>query len=85
MARVIIFGVSQWAELAHFYFTHDSPHEVVAFTLDREYLESSSYKGLPVVAFDEVEKHYPPASNQMFIPISFKRMNHARAEKVRGG
>ena len=81
MARVIIFGVSQWAELAHFYFTHDSPHEVVAFTLDREYLKSSSYKGLPVVAFDEVEKHFTPASYQMFIPISFKRMNHARAEK----
>ena len=30
MAKVVVFGQSQWAELAHFYLTHDSPHEVVA-------------------------------------------------------
>jgi sugar O-acyltransferase (sialic acid O-acetyltransferase NeuD family) len=81
MAKIIIFGVSQWAELAHFYLTHDSPHDVVAFTLDREFFEKPDYKGLPVVPFDEVEKLYPPESYQMFIPMSFKRMNHARAEK----
>jgi sugar O-acyltransferase (sialic acid O-acetyltransferase NeuD family) len=81
MAKVVIFGVSQWAELAHFYLTHDSPHEVVAFTLDRDYIESREYKGLPVVAFDEVERHYSPSSYQLFIPMSFKKMNHVRAEK----
>ena len=81
MAKVVIFGVSQWAELAHFYLTHDSPHEVVAFTLDREYLGDGEYKGLPVVAFDELEQHYPPDTYQLFIPMSFKKMNHARAEK----
>jgi sugar O-acyltransferase (sialic acid O-acetyltransferase NeuD family) len=81
MAKVIVFGVSQWAELAHFYFTHDSEHEVVAFTLDRDYLEEPEYKGLPVVAFEEVEQHYPPGEYAMFIPLSFKRMNHLRAEK----
>ena len=48
-AVVVVFGVSQWAELAHFYLTHDSPHEVVAFTLDRDYIESESYKDSPVV------------------------------------
>ncbi|MBA3607382.1 MAG: acetyltransferase [Chthoniobacterales bacterium] len=81
MAKVVIFGVSQWAELAHFYLTHDSSHKVVAFTLDRAYLEANEYKGLPVVAFDEVERLFPPAGYEMFIPMSFKRMNHARAEK----
>jgi sugar O-acyltransferase (sialic acid O-acetyltransferase NeuD family) len=81
MAKVIIFGVSQWAELAHFYLIHDSPHEVAAFTLDRAYLESEAFKGLPVVAFDDVERRFPPSEYQMFIPMSFKKMNHARAEK----
>ena len=81
MAKVVIFGTSQWAELAHFYLTHDSPHEVVAFTLDRDYLEEKQFKDLPVIAFDELEQHYPPAEYRLFIPISFKRMNHARAQK----
>ncbi|MEA2993005.1 MAG: hypothetical protein QOD40_1925 [Alphaproteobacteria bacterium] len=81
MAKIVVFGASQWAELAHFYFTHDSSHEVVAFTLDRNYLDRESFRGLPVVSFDEVEKHYPPDRFQMFIPLSFKKMNHVRADK----
>jgi sugar O-acyltransferase (sialic acid O-acetyltransferase NeuD family) len=81
MAKIIVFGVSQWAELAHFYLTHDSPHDVAAFTLDREYISEATYKGLPVVPFDEVQEKYPPGEYEMFIPMSFKKMNHVRAEK----
>ena len=81
MANVVVFGTGQWADLAHFYLTHDSPHEVAAFTLDRDYLQGAEHRGLPVVAFEEVEEHYPPDTYEMFIPISFKRMNHLRAEK----
>lgn len=81
MAKVIVFGTSQWAELAHFYLTHDSPHEVVAFTIDRPYLDADQFHGLPVVPFDELDQHYPPSDYEMFIPMSFKRMNHLRADK----
>jgi sugar O-acyltransferase (sialic acid O-acetyltransferase NeuD family) len=81
MARVVVFGLSNWAELAHFYLTHDSPHEVVAFTVDRHYLDAPTFKHLPVVPYDEVEKHYPPDQFKMFIPMSFKKMNHLRAAK----
>jgi len=81
MAKVVVFGIGQWAELAHFYLTHDSEHEVVAFTVDRDYLTASEFHGLPVVDYAEVEHSYPPSEYSMFIPISFKRMNHLRAEK----
>ena len=81
MANVVVFGTGQWADLAHFYLTHDSPHKVAAFTMDRDYLQGTEHLGLPVVAFDEVEEQYPPDGFEMFIPISFKRMNHLRAEK----
>jgi sugar O-acyltransferase (sialic acid O-acetyltransferase NeuD family) len=81
VAKVVIFGVSQWAELAFFYLTHDSEHEVAGFTLDRDYLEQDEYQGLPVVPFDEVERRFPPGEFSMFIPLSFKKMNHLRAEK----
>lgn len=81
MANVVIFGISQWAELAHFYLTHDSPHKVVAFTLDRDYMEGASYHDLPVVPFDEVEHYYAPEEFRMFIPMSFKKMNHLRADR----
>lgn len=83
MSRIVVFGVGQWAELAHFYFTHDSPHDVVAFTVDRDYLETPGFRGLPVVPFEDVQEHYPPGEVLMFVPVSFKKMNHIRAAKFR--
>jgi sugar O-acyltransferase (sialic acid O-acetyltransferase NeuD family) len=81
VAKVVVFGVGQWAELAHFYLTHDSPHEVVAFTVDRDYMDGDRFQGLPVVPYDEIERHLPPPEFSLFIPMSFKKMNHVRAEK----
>ena len=81
MAKVIVFGDSHWASLAHFYLTHDSPHEVVAFTVDGHCLKQPSLYGRPVVPFEEARRLYPPGDHQMFLPISFKRMNHLRAER----
>jgi sugar O-acyltransferase (sialic acid O-acetyltransferase NeuD family) len=81
MAKVVIFGDSYWADLAHVYLTHDSPHEVVGFTLDRGYMKTDRHLALPVVPFDEVEDRFPPDVFKMFVPISFKRMNHIRADK----
>ena len=53
----------------------DSPHEVTGFTVDAEYLSAESFKGLPVVAFEEVDKHFPPDQFRLFIPIGFAEMN----------
>jgi sugar O-acyltransferase (sialic acid O-acetyltransferase NeuD family) len=78
MAKVIIFGVLDTAELAHFYLTHDSEHEVVAFCLSKEYLEENSFRGLPVVPFEEVEKLYSPAEYKFFAPMTASNMNQNR-------
>jgi sugar O-acyltransferase (sialic acid O-acetyltransferase NeuD family) len=81
VAKVVVFGTGQWAELAQFYLTQDSPHEVVGFTVDAEYLSAGSFKGLPVTAFEEVDKHFPPDQFRLFIPLGFAEMNHVRAER----
>jgi sugar O-acyltransferase (sialic acid O-acetyltransferase NeuD family) len=81
MEKIVIFGTSQLASLAHFYFENDSPHQVVAFTLDNDYINESEFRGLPVVPFEDIEKHYPPTEYKMFLPISFKQMNYLRKNK----
>jgi sugar O-acyltransferase (sialic acid O-acetyltransferase NeuD family) len=83
--QIVVFGVGQGAELAHFYITHDSPHDVAAFTVDRDYLDGERFHGLPVVAWEDLEATYPPSSFSLFVPISFKRMSHARADKLDEG
>lgn len=81
MAKVIIFGVGQIADVAHFYLSHDSPHEIAAFTVDREFLREERHSGLPVEPFDCVEKAFPPGEYSMFLPLGYKEVNRARARK----
>ena len=82
MAKVIIFGVQDFAELAHYYLENDSNHEVIAFCVNQEYLPSEKeLKGLPIVAFEEVEKHYPVGEFRFFAPMAPQNMNRLR-EKI---
>src|SRR5689334_24447774 len=79
MAKVIIFGVQDFAQLAKFYFEHDSEHEVIAFSVHERYLpEQNTFEGLPVVAFENVNEIYPPAEFKFFAPMSPSRMNKLR-------
>ncbi len=79
MAKVIIFGVQDFAQLAKFYLHHDSEHEVVAFSVNEQYLpETKSFEGLPIVAFENIEQVYPPTEFKFFAPMSPARMNRLR-------
>ncbi len=81
MAKIIIFGIQDFAELAHFYLSHDSEHEVVAFCVNEKYLpENRLFHGLPVVAFETVANHFPPAEYQFFAPMAPQKMNRVREE-----
>jgi sugar O-acyltransferase (sialic acid O-acetyltransferase NeuD family) len=81
MAKIVIFGAEDIAKLADYYFTHDSEHEVVAYTVDRAYRQSDSYMNRPLVDFEEVERLYPPADYQLFVAVSYTKMNQLRALK----
>jgi hypothetical protein len=54
MAKVVVFGTELVAELAHYYLTNDSEHEIVAFTVNQEFIKEETFCGLPVVPFEEV-------------------------------
>lgn len=76
--RVVIVGAGVVGALAFEYFAYDSPHEVVAFTAEREYVTTEIFCGLPVVPFDELAEKYPPTEYQAFVAISSTRLNRVR-------
>ncbi len=78
MAKIIVFGILDTAELAHYYLTHDSEHEVVAFTVNRQYIEQESFHSLPVVAFEDIENIFPPSEYHFFAPMTGRNMNRNR-------
>jgi sugar O-acyltransferase (sialic acid O-acetyltransferase NeuD family) len=83
--KVVIFGDKMLASVAWYLLTHDSEHDVVGFTVDSAYLAKSTLHGLPVVAFEEVEKHFPPESIAMIAPLGARKLNGLREEKHRAG
>jgi sugar O-acyltransferase (sialic acid O-acetyltransferase NeuD family) len=79
--KLIIFGLGDIAEIAHFYFTQDNKIEVVAFTVDKEYIDKDKFCDKPIIAFEEIEKVYPPSDHKMFIAISYAKLNQVRTQK----
>ncbi len=79
MAKVVIFGMRDLASLAKFYLTNDSPHEVVAFTVDADYMpDEPVFEGLPVVPFEELHENYGVEEVCCFAPMSPRKMNRQR-------
>ncbi len=79
--KLIIFGVSQLSELAHYYFTQDSAYEVTAFCVDVDYLTEDTLCGLPVVSFETVEKSFSPEEYSIFVAVGYSNINALRKEK----
>lgn len=47
MKKIIIFGNSEIADLAYYYFSNDSQFEVVAFTIDDLYMKNDFLTNYP--------------------------------------
>jgi sugar O-acyltransferase (sialic acid O-acetyltransferase NeuD family) len=77
--KLVIIGDSAFAEIAYEYFTHDSPYEVVGFSVDREYLKKESLFGLPIVPFEDLEKHFPPQTHSVYAASTYTKLNRLRA------
>jgi sugar O-acyltransferase (sialic acid O-acetyltransferase NeuD family) len=81
MAKLVIFGTGDIAQIAKYYFEIDSEHEVIAFTVDKDHITADEFEGKPVVAFEDLTKLYPPDNYQMFIATSYAKLNKTREEK----
>lgn len=77
-SKVVIIGDGEIAQLAYEYLTYDSPHDVVAFSVERQFLKRNELLGLPVLAFEELKAAYDPAEYKVFVGISYVNLNRLR-------
>jgi UDP-3-O-[3-hydroxymyristoyl] glucosamine N-acyltransferase len=75
---LILVGDSVFAEIAFEFFQFDSEFEVVAFSVEREFLKREEMFGRPVVAFEELPEIYSPAHHSIFVAIVFTQFNRLR-------
>lgn len=76
---LVLVGAGEFAEIAYEYFTHDSPFEVSAFAVEREYRVGSELCGLPVVDYERLAELYPPSTHHAFVAITNTQLNRVRA------
>ena len=77
-SKAVIFGTGSFAELAHYFLTHDSTCDVQAFCADRDRITQDSFCDLPLRPFETIEQEYPPGEHSMFIAIGYNKLNTLR-------
>ena len=81
MSKLVLFGTGRGAAVAHRFFSGDTEHEVVGFTVDGAYVSGREHRGLPLVPFEEVERRFPPETHRMHVLLGYQQMNGLRARK----
>lgn len=81
MARVVVYGNGPMAHSAYYSFTHDSPHEVFGFTVDKAVIREETLFDLPVIPFESVEDEFSPREFRMHIAVGYVQVNQLRAQR----
>ena len=81
MADIVVFGAGQIAEVAKVYLDAHSSDRIVGFTVDADYRKSDTFQGLPLVAWEELERHFPPGAVKVLGPLSYRRLNEFRRDR----
>jgi sugar O-acyltransferase (sialic acid O-acetyltransferase NeuD family) len=81
LASVVIFGVGEGARQAGSLLEQEGRHEVVGYTVDREFLDGDRFLERELCDFEEVVSRFPPDQVSFFIPLGFQKMNSLRADK----
>jgi len=80
MKSIVIYGAGHFAKIIRLYLDRVEGQKVVAFCADEYFLKGSVlFDGLPLIAFEKIEREYPPSVFYMFTAIGYSNMR-ARAE-----
>lgn len=82
MNEIVVFGAGEIAALADFYFTQDSPRRVAAFSVDGAFIKENSFLGRPLVPFEQIATHYPPDRFDLFVAVSYSKLNSLRSARA---
>ena len=79
--KLIIFGTSEIASLAKYYFSNDSDFTVKGFTVDDSVYQKDEFEGLPIIPYSEVLTKFSPDNYSMHIALSYQKLNQLREDK----
>ena len=80
MKKALIFGTTDFAQVAAVYLRDDSEYEVEAFVVNEAYVESApaSIMEKPVISFERAVETHRPSEFSMYFGIGFSKVNANR-------
>ena len=87
--KLVIVGSGETGLIAYEYFQFDSDYEVVAFSVNEQYITETTIDDLPIVPFETLEEKYNPNEYEVYVAISSGKLNRNRTKvyneaKVKG-
>jgi UDP-3-O-[3-hydroxymyristoyl] glucosamine N-acyltransferase len=83
---VVLFGTGHMAEVITVYLERFSDLNIVGYTVDAHYLpEFDSFNGKPIVAWEEIEAHFPCDQVRLMGPLTYQRLNQVRRDRYLEG
>lgn len=83
MEKLVIYGNGRIAQIIYQFLKKQ--FDVVGFTVDKEFIETEDVEGLPLIAFEDLEKTFSPKDHKMLIAVGYVRMNEIRRQKYLEG
>ncbi len=81
--KLVIVGAGEFGQIAYEYFTYDSTYEVVAFSVEKAFINQQELFGLPVIPFEEMERLYDPLKYKVFVAVTYTQLNRVRTRLYR--
>lgn len=78
--QVVIVGSGETGLIAYEYFQFDSEYEVVAFSVNEQYITNRTINDLPVVPLENLEQYYNPNEYEVYVAISSSKLNRNRTK-----
>ncbi len=76
--KLIIIGSGETGLIAYEYFQFDSSYEVVAFSVNQDYITETTINNLAIIPFELLEQSYSPTEYEVYIAISSGKLNRNR-------
>lgn len=79
---LVLVGGGIFAERMRYHFEADGRRHVVAFSVERDFLDAAEKDGLPCLPFEDLEDRYPPEEADLFVAIGYSERNRLRERLV---
>jgi sugar O-acyltransferase (sialic acid O-acetyltransferase NeuD family) len=76
--KLIIVGLSNNAKLAAFYFNQDTNYEVVGFSVNAAFINTTTFCQLPIFQLENLHQTHPNHLYDIFVAIGYSEMNVIR-------